>query len=117
MDERAQECRGSRRTLLCLGLPSLGGESKGIVETRAPRIVPPQRERRGIGLLFLGVLKCWVKVWFLERERGAVESELCDRWRAGRRRRPSPKPQASASRTVAEVGWIGIAAKDQRDCR
>ena len=47
--------------------------------------------------------------------RRVVESGLYNRLRAGRRRRPSPKPQASA-RGPFGSGLTGIAAKDQRDC-
>ena len=48
--------------------------------------------------------------------RRAVESGLYGRLRADRRRRPSPKPQASA-RGPFESGLIDIAAKDWWDCR
>jgi hypothetical protein len=45
-----------------------------------------------------------------------VESGLYGRSRAGRRRRPSPKPQASARGRFAS-GSIVMGAKDRRDCR
>lgn len=48
--------------------------------------------------------------------RRAVESGLYGRSRAGRRRRPSRKPQASARGRFAS-GWIDIAAKDWWDYR
>ncbi len=48
--------------------------------------------------------------------RRVVVSGLYNSLSAGRRRRPSPKPQASA-RGPFGSGLTGIAAKDRRDCR
>src|SRR5579883_546679 len=48
--------------------------------------------------------------------RRVVESGLYGRWRAGRRRRPSPKPQASA-RVQFASGLIDTAMRDWQDCR